>query len=389
MTSYEKNINNKKYFFKEGNNLISPLNNNPQKKSLNINVFTELNNKNKVNFPNINPKFNKLTPVIISKQNNTNINHGKNNITETSKAYSLSKKKNDKLNKFINSKYKLSKVISNDLSARINESKILEGYYNTKSTSKTSPLNSFKMETNSTFDNINFIRDSRINNKSLNGLRNANIKRATNDNTYNNIIKNEISSNDSNLASKRETIRKMYMKTDANDIGLNTPKNNINIKLVLPNKNFFDKKLVINCKNNDILATPFEGSKKTNQILLNKTTPENKLKITLEKNDLNALNEEMKLKMKAQKENKANNNNIITIKPSKNEHLIIESIGNTNSYEQKITNRKFTIDPNKVSKDHLKITQKNKINKCPEELHFYYISVLQEGKKNEYDLEGE
>ena len=387
MTSYDKNINKKKYLFKENNNLITPLNNN-QPKSLNINVFSDLNNKNQLNFPNINSKFNKLTPVLQSKQNNNN-SHGKNNIIEISKAYSLSKQKNEnKLNKMMNSKYKLSKVISNDLSARINESKILEVYNNKKNTIKTSQLNSFKNETNSTFDNINIFRDSiKINNKSINGLRNLNVKR-TNETTASNNIKNE-TSNNSNLATKRETIGNLYMKTDTNKIYINTPKNN-NIKLVLPNKNIFDKKLVINCKNDDMLVTPFE--KKNNQILLCNTTPDNKLKISIDKKNPNILNEDTKLKIKKQKEKNINNsnntNNIITIKPSKNEHIIIESIGNSNNYDSKIINRKFTIDSNKVNKDYLKQNKKNKY-KCPEELHFYYITVLQEGKKNEFDFEGE
>ena len=382
MTSYDKNINKKKFLFKEGNNLKIPLNNN-------INVFSDLNNKNHINFPNINPKFNKITPVSQNKQNNNN-SHGKNNIMEVSKAYSLSKQKNEnKLNKMMNSKYKLSKVISNDLSARINESKILEVYNNKKNTIKTSQLNSFKNETNSTFDNINIFRDSiKINNKSINGLRNLNVKR-TNETTSSNNIKNE-TSNNSNLATKRETIGNLYMKTDTNKIYVNTPKNN-NIKLVLPNKNIFDKKLVINCKNDDMLVTPFE--KKNNQVLLCNTTPDNKLKISLDKTNPNILNEDIKLKIKKQKENKINNNNytnnIITIKPSKNEHLIIESIGNSNNNDPKIINRKLTIDSNKVNKDYLKQIKKNKLYKCPEELHFYYSSVLQEGKKNEFEFEGE
>ena len=384
MTSYDKNINKKKFLFKEGNNVKIPLNNN-------INVFSDLNNKNHINFPNINPKFNKITPVSQNKQNNNN-SHGKNNIMEVSKAYSLSKQKNEnKLNKIMNSKYKLSKVVSNDLSARIKESKVLDTYNNTKNTIKTSQLNSFKMETNSTFDNIKMFGDSiKINNKSLNGLRNLNIKRTSDTTTScNNNIKNEISPNNSNLATKRETIGNLYMKTDTNDICLNTPKNN-NIKLVLPNKNIFDKKLVINCKNDDMLVTPFE--KKNNQILLCNTTPDNKLKISIDKKNPNILNEDTKLKIKKQKEKNINNsnntNNIITIKPSKNEHLIIESIGNSNNYDSKIINRKFTIDSNKVNKDYLKQNKKNKY-KCPEELHFYYITVLQEGKKNEFDFEGE
>lgn len=395
MTSYDKkNINKNKYLYKEGNNLISPLNNN-QPKSLNINIFSELNNQKQLNFPNINPKFNKLTPVIQNKKNNNN-SHGKNNIIEISKVFSFSKEKNEnKINKIMNSKYKLSKVVSNDLSSRINESKILDIYNNTKNTTKASPLNSFKMETNSTYDNINIFKDSiKINNKSINGLRNIDInKRNINENySYNNNINNEISSNNSNIATKRETIGKLYANTDISETGLNTPKNNNNVKLVLPNKNIFDKKLVINCKNNinnNILGTPFESFDKKNQILLTNTTPENKLKNAFIEGNQNKMKEEIKLKIKKQKDNGRNNNNINTIKPSKNEHLIIESIGNSNNCDSKLVNRKFTIDSNKLNKDYLKQVKKNKLYKCPEELHFYYISVLQEGKKNEFEFEGE
>ena len=395
MTSYDKkNINKNKYLYKEGNNLISPLNSN-QPKSLNINIFSDLNNQKQVNFPNINPKFNKLTPVIQNKKN-TNNSHGKNNIIEISKVFSFSKEKNEnKINKIMNSKYKLSKVVSNDLSSRINESKILDIYNNTKNTTKVSPLNSFKMETNSTYDNINIFKDSiKINNKSINGLRNLdNNNRNINENySYNNNINNEISSNNSNIATKRETIGKLYVNTDISEIGLNTPKNNNNFKLVLPNKNIFDKKLVINCKNNNnnyLLDTPLETFNKNNQILLTNTTPENKLKNAFNEGNQNKMKEEIKLKIKKQKDNGRNNNNINTIKPSKNEHLIIESIGNAHNFDSKLINRKFTIDSNKLNKDYLKQAKKNKLYKCPEELHFYYISVLQEGKKNEFEFEGE
>ena len=394
MTSYDKkNINKNKYLNKEGNHLISPLNAN-QQKSLNINIFSDLNNSNQINFPNINPMYNKLTPVIQNKKNNNN-SHEKNNIIEISKVFSFSKQKNEnKLNKIMNSKYKLSKVVSNDLSSRINESKILEIYSNTKNTTKTSPINSFKMETNTTFDNLNTFKDSiKINNKSINGLRNLDINRNANENySYNKNINNEISSNNSNLATKRETIGKLYANTDITEMGLNTPKNNNNFKLVLPNKNLFDKKVVINCKNNNnILGTPFDNFNKKNQILLTNTTPENKLKNTFIGNNQNKMKEEIKLKLKKPKENgrNINNNNINTIKPSKNEHLIIESIGNSNNYDSNLINRKFTIDSNKINKDYLKQIKKNKLYKCPEELHFYYISVLQEGKKNEFEFEGE
>ena len=123
-------------------------------------------------------------------------------------------------------------------------------------------------------------------------------------------------------------------------------------------------------------------------MLLNKGSPEIKLKCgSVDKNN-NILNERIQLSaINPKVNNKINNNNINTIKPSKNEHIILESISNYD--DTKNINRKFTIDSKDYVKDNVKQVKKNKVYKCPEELHFYYISVLQEGKKNEIEFEGE
>lgn len=392
MTSCDKKNNKNKYIIKAGNNILTPLNTNQQKS---INNISYVKKDVQVNFPEINVKYNKLNPVIQNKQNNNN-SQGIKILTENSKA-SLSKPKNESR---MNSKYKLSKIISNDISSKINTSRLLDSYNNTKNTFKTSQLNSFKIDANSVFENINknnlnYLRSSNLasNSNSINGMRNLNAKREINENinskndSYSNNILNDNSTNNSNLESKRETTGHSCMKTDINDYYLKTPKDN-NIKLVLPNKNFFDKKLIIKSEKNDIFSTPYGIMRKNNQLLLVNGTPEIKLKCSIDKNNNNIFNERIKLSSINPKGNNKNNN-INTIKPSKNEHIILESICNSNCDDSKIKKRKFTIDSKELNKDNMKQIKKNKIYKCPEELHFYYITVLQEGKKNENEFEGE
>jgi hypothetical protein len=111
---------------------------------------------------------------------------------------------------------------------------------------------------------------------------------------------------------------------------------------------------------------------------------------SIEKNkDNNILNERIKLSEINPKTNNTNNDNINTIKPNKNEHIVLESISNSDEIKIKNKNRILTIVSKNLNTDINKTVKKNKIYKCPEELHFYYISVIKEGKKNEIELEGE
>ncbi len=377
MTSCDKSLNKNKYIFKtDNNNLLTPLYDNHLRK---LNIYPNIKNEQKGKFPEIAPKFSKL-PVTQNKQNINN-SQAIYNITEISKTYSLSKPKNEN-NRVLNSKYKLSKVVSNDFSARIKNSKILD-IYNNKNTFN--QMNSFKIESNSTFDNLNKNKfkltnnSNIINNNSINDLRNLNLnikknsKEFTTNDSYNNNLFNENSTNNSNLATKRETIGNQYMKTDINDIYLNTPKE-IN----------YEKRIIIDSKNKNLMGTPDALLRKNNKIILSNTTPENKIKISIEKNNKN-ISKDLKIKSK----NNQNTNNINTIKQNKNEHIILESISNSNGYNSKTIKNKYTIDSNNFDKEVLKQNKKIKIYKMPEELHFYYISSIQDGKKNEIELEGE
>ena len=385
MTSYEKNLNKNKFIFKVENSQLTPLYNNQPKR---LKIFSYMKTEKKGNFPDITPKYTKLNPVT----QNIHTSQGLNNLTEISKTYSLSKPKNE--NKSLSSKYKLSKITTNDLSSRINKTKISDIY-----SKKYDNSNSFKIETNTTFDNnkINILKASNIINDSINGLRNLSIKNRTKENIYSNNdsyknntnntnLINDNSTNNSNLATKRETINNLYLKTDINDIYINTPKDN--------NSKFdnLDKNLIFFSKNNEILGTPGGLLRKNNKILLTNTTPENKIKISLDQNKQKISDSSLKLNTKKTKNDDINiynnSNNITTIKPNKNEHIILESINNSNPNGKTIKN-KFTIDSIQINQDALIQKKKNKLYKCPEELHFYYITVLQEGKKNENVFEGE
>ena len=387
MSSQDKNLNKEKSIFKQGSNLLSRINNYQQQNSLNI--FSNFKKVNKVNFPNINSKINKLVPVIHNKQNSDVT--GINNVSEISKTYSLSKPKNENnLNKIANSKYKLSKIVASELSSNIRTSRILDTYSNAKTTSKTSQNNSIRIEINNTSDNkgnLSNLKKSNIINLSNSNSNILNLKinkkiinekiGSSNDSFYEKIIKEISSANNTsgNMGKKRETIGHIHIKTDINDIYKNSPKDRNN-NLLFENKNSLGKPLDINTKNSYIMGTPYNFLKANNLIALHNTTPENKLKFSLDKNKKILLNENNSNK---------NTNRILTIKPCKNEHIILESIPHI--YDSKTIKTKFTLDSIETNQDYLK--EKKKCNKCPEELHFYYVTVLQEGKKNENSFEGE
>ena len=387
MSSQDKNLNKEKSIFKQGSNLLSRINNYQQQNSLNI--FSNFKKVNNVNFPNINSKINKLVPVIHNKQNSDVT--GINNVSEISKTYSLSKPKNENnLNKIANSKYKLSKIVASELSSNIRTSRILDTYSNAKTTSKTSQNNSIRIEINNTSDNkgnLSNLKKSNIINLSNSNSNILNLKinkkiinekiGSSNDSFYEKIIKEISSANNTsgNMGKKRETIGHIHIKTDINDIYKNSPKDRNN-NLLFENKNSLGKPLDINTKNSYIMGTPYNFLKANNLIALHNTTPENKLKFSLDKNKKILLNENNSNK---------NTNRILTIKPCKNEHIILESIPHI--YDSKTIKTKFTLDSIETNQDYLK--EKKKCNKCPEELHFYYVTVLQEGKKNENSFEGE
>ena len=389
MNSCDKQVTKNKYIIKSGNNLLNPLNNNQTKSSNNVYL---LKKENQVNFPEINAKYSKLTPILQNKQNNIH--------SQGIKIFAENSKNKPKNENRMNSKYKLSKIISQDINSKTNTSRLLDSYNNTNNTFKTSQLNSFKMDNNTVFDNLNsnnlknLLNSSPVlNNNSLKGKRNLrqeineNIN-SKNDSYYNN-IHNDNSTYNSNIESKRETTGHSCVKTDVNEYYLKTPNDN-NIKLVLPNNSCLDRKLIIKNEKNDLFNTPYGFLRKSNEILLLKGSPEIKFKSSVDKDNINILKERIKLSsINPKLVNKNSNNNIKTIKANKNERIILESISNSNEDAMDKKNKIFTIDSKYFNTSNMKPFKNNKEYKCPEELHFYYISVLQEGKKNEGEFEGE
>jgi hypothetical protein len=177
------------------------------------------------------------------------------------------------------------------------------------------------------------------------------------------------SSNNINIINKTSLNNSKYKNSNKNkngnnsNVNINSSQEKNNIKIILPNSSLFEEKIIINCKNNNIygVATDISTTKNNKVDLLNNTNPEKKIKF------FDGSNPRTK--------NKNSNNNIVTLKSNQSEGIINESIGSSNR-SNSILLKNITI-------------KKKKKYRCPEELHFYYISVLQEGKKSETNFEGE
>ena len=367
MSSYEKNLNKRKFILKPGNKLLSLANNNNQPNLLN--KFSNSTNENQLVFPNINTNINKLNLVEKNRQKDNN-NQGKKILTEISKIYSLSKPKNEhKIHKLKNSKFKLSKVI---LDSNIDKSKIMESYNsaNIIKLSETDIVSSRNDNLNKNISNYKNIID-----------KNRNIDESRNTDSYCNNLLNINKINNSNLATKKGSIGYSFLKLDTDS--LNTPKEN-KIKLALPN-DALEKKIRLNIVRNDIFGTPIGPIRKKYPLFTTNNTPENKMRFTLDKISKKITRKDSKLK-------KIDNinNRILTIKPNKNAYIITETIGNLDNRDSHSIKRKYTIDikeSDNSNKNHLIHKKKIKVKKCPEELHFYYVGLLQEAKKEGSELE--
>ena len=376
MSSYEKNLNARKFILKQGNKLLSLSNNNNQPILLN-NISNSIN-ENQLIFPNINSNINTLKPIKLNlvdkNRQKDNNNQEKKILTEISKIYSLSKPKNEnKIRKLKNSKFKLSKVI---LDSNIDKSKILESFNNSNifKLSEMDLANSRNVNANKNISNNNNITHKKINIYD-------NIDEIRNNDSYCNNLLNINKINNSNLAKKRGSIGYSFLKLDTDN--LNTPKEN-KIKLDLPNDDL-GKKLRLNIMKNDIFGTPSGPLRKKYAIFTSNNTPENKMRFTLDKISKKIIRKDNKLK-------KIDNinNRILTIKPNKNAYIITETIGNLDYRDSHSIKKNFTIDAKEsenLNKSPLMQKKKIKVKKCPEDLHFYYVGLLQEAKKEGSELE--
>lgn len=345
MNSHEKNNDIKKYMFKEGSNPLFPISNKTPNPSKNYsasksNVKLDLKNQNKklaLNCidSNFNNKKNKIEPSIIK------------NYKELNKTYSSSKPKEGITN--INN-LKFSKIKPIDIS-NIKDNKIFENYKFIKNQKN---VNENKEKNNINGNNIKVY----TNNLNINSLKNynvTNINKNKNNNSYSlrkpNVNKNILERNNSNINSYYSNIilnnnssTNIYNKNTnlqiINDRILKTPKES-NVKLIFYNKNIFEKK---------IEDPPIILKRKDSSLPLKYINAETNLRISTDKIIFNG---EYKLHLKKSKKNFSKNNIYINMK-NVDEDIIIEDF-----------------------------QKKKKQIKGQEDLHFYYVDLIQNGKKKE------
>ena len=374
--SQVKNIN-KKNIFKEGSNPLFPISNK------NLNSFQYYSAVN-INAKNESNKHKKLSSNDII----TNANHKKNidnssgmrNFKEINKTYSSSRPKED--NQLLKINYsKLSKIKPLDFTGNINNSQVFDKNNNNKHKKSLLSANKAYNRTNINLEidaskffknNINIISPKNLgnsqvfnknNHNNIYSLRkpnvNKNIIQITNSNNnsyYNNIIINDNSSTNINTNlkinnNKRPANNNFYLLTDKNRIYTKSPKES-NVKLIFTNTKIINKKT-------DTHDGPIILKKKESSSLpLTYTNPGGKK--TTSSIDKNILNGEYKLHLKRPKKNNSNEN-IINM--------------NVNNFINIKKNLKSNYN-----------TKKDMI-KGPEDLHFYYISVIQDGKKTEKHFE--
>ena len=376
MASHGKN-NNKNILFKEGSNPLFPKSNkfpNP------LNYYSAVKLNVKLNLKNNNKK-------LSSNYINTNINNKKikensavKNYKEINKTYSSASREKEenpivKLNNI-----KLSKINPLNFSPIINDSEIIEKYKNNNShkrsylsATKEKNKTNINLESNSLRNyknNLNIISPNCRNSKMINFNNNTYSLRKTNDNKniieinnsnnnsyFSNIIINNNSSgnikSNSKLSNQKNSSNYNYLKTEKNDRDIGTPKDS-DLKLIFNNKNIFGKKFddpPIILKKKDSSSLPLANTKLGNNLKFS--------------NDKNIFNGEYKLHLKRSKKNISNENNIINM--------------NFNNYINAKDDEELILEKRNQKK-------KNKID-GPEDLHFYYIQVIQEGKKNESRFE--
>ena len=367
MASQGKKNDKKKYMFKEGSNPLFPISHKIPNQldysasALKLNVKMDINKLSKKLTSNILPK--KIHEISRDTKNYKDIN----------KTYSSSKQKGEnqpiKLNNI-----KLSKIRPLDFPSNIKEIGVAEKYKYISSNNKKGNLSTTKEKNKTEIIDYKNLLNYKLSPQNLANYKNINFNNYNNAysvrkpilnkniielNSANNsfykkiIINNNSSTNikaNFNFIKPKKQTNNLYLKTDKYDRDIKTPKES-KVKLIFNNKNI-EKKL------EDI---PIDLKRKESSLPLEANITGNDLKFSLDKNLFNG---EYKLHLKRSKKNFSNENNIINmnlnnyININKDEELILEQ------YRKK----------------------KNQIM-GPEDLHFYYINALQEGKKNENKFE--
>lgn len=243
------------------------------------------------------------------------------------------KNSNSNLSKFLKHNYSATECVNNKLNIDYNKNKIHNN--NSKNISK-NVINDYSYDNSSKNNNNNsyFLNKVDLNRKYSEIM-----------NSYNNSFdKNSKHSNNSNKVNKNE--------------------DNEYIKTVLYNN---DNILKIDSKNNEKTENLFGSPviKKSNPLNLQSSNSNSKINSYNDKSNNKIGNDDYKLKSQLKEYYKALNKQNKKDKPVKIENLSITNI----------------VRDKKKKKNNL-----NKIKtKCPEELHFYYILMVQEGKKMELE----
>ena len=340
MASYRKNKN---FSFKEGSNPLFPISN-PNINLINYYSALKLNNKMDL----------KKQKKKMKSNANNNSNSQKKIMIENSPALNTSKVKIKPLDFSTNGNDSkiYEKIIKENMNKKqpnfsANKSNILE---NKNNINIISPKN--------IFDKSQILNINNINNKNnIFSVRNPNIYKniveinnSNNKSFINNIIINNSSTNiNQNLLTKKPKNSNNNSKIIINNLDIkNTKEKEGNIKLVFKNNNIgTDKKIKF-----DNLDIPITLKRKDSPLPFTCTSPNN-LK------EKNIFNGNYKLHLKKQR-------NISDL----NDILKMNNINNFMNQELRL---------NSNSKKKKKITG-------PEDLHFYYINVIQDGKKNETEF---
>ena len=315
---YEKYHNRKKQLFNGGAHLLSPLN----KKINSLNYFGINKKNNDIQSKNdIKVIVSKLNPDQLRKKNN-NINSEQiNNILKVNRAYSLSRAKNN---------------------IKLDSNQIIGTYSNINTTNLSTSKTNNGYENNLTSENIYKNKNNiDINNDSYN-LKKLYINKKIKDISI--FAKNDSFNKIKNYSANRQPY--VHLQTETNIL------KDSNIKLIIPDRDFFEKKLE-NKNLEDIIGTPSGLFKKNNQT-------------NFQYNPRNP-----------------------NIKMHRDEKIIIDSLTNQSTNDSKNKKIQQNIDRSISGKDYSNFKNIIIKNKCPEDLHFYYITMVQQGKKLEKEIEGE
>ena len=308
---YEKYHHKKKQLFNGGAYLLSPLN---QKNINSLNYFGINKKNNDIKSKNdIKVIVSKLNPDQIRKKNNNVNSEQMNNILKVNRAYSLSKAKNN---------------------IKLDSNQIIGTYSNINNTNLSTSKTNNNYENNLTTENIYKNKNNiDLNNDSYN-LKKLYINKKIKDISI--FTKNDSFNKIKNYSANRQPY--VHLQTETNI------SKDSNIKLIIPDRNIFEKKLE-NKNLEDIIGTPSGLFKKNNQT-------------NFQYNPRNP-----------------------NIKIHRDEKIIIDSLTNQSTNDSK--------NKNISGKDYSNIRNIFVKNKCPEDLHFYYITMIQQGKKLEKEIEGD